>query len=254
MGQGDGIVLRTPNHKVITIDGGSSSVDDVGKYRIMPFLKSQCIKKVDYAIMTHADQDHISGLIEMMEVSDGTGIQVKHLVLPDIRQKDESYLKMVRIAREHGIEILYIEKGNHMKFDHVEVKCIYPDITTEAKDRNDYGAVLDVTFNMFSMLLTGDISSECETDLKDMLKNHYTVLKVAHHGSKYSTSSEFLQEINPEYSVISVGEYNLYGHPSKETLERLEQSGSRIIRTDESGGITIITDGKTMKIQTFINE
>lgn len=254
VGQGDGIVLKTPDHKVITIDGGSSSVDDVGRYRIMPFLKSQCIKKVDYAIMTHADQDHISGLIEMMEVSDGTGIQVKHLVLPDIRQKDESYLKMVRIAREHGVEILYITKGNCLKFDKVEVKCIYPGVTTQAEDRNSYSTVLDVTYNKFSMLLTGDISSECEVNLENMLKSHYTVLKVAHHGSKYSTSNEFLQQINPKYSVISVGEHNLYGHPSKETIERLEQNGSQILRTDKSGEITISTDGESMEINAFINE
>lgn len=254
VGQGDGIVLRTPKQKVITIDGGSTSVDDVGRYRIIPFLKAQCIKKIDYAIMTHADEDHINGLIEMMKTSDGPGIQVKNLVLPDIKLKDQAYQKMIQIAREHGVEILYITKGNCMKFDNVEVKCIYPAVTTQAEDRNDYSAVLDVTYNKFSMLLTGDISSECETDLKDMLQNHYTILKVAHHGSKYSTSSEFLQQINPKYSVISVGERNLYGHPSKETLERLEQNGSQILRTDENGEITISTDGENMEIDTFINE
>lgn len=254
VGQGDGIAIRTPNNKVITVDGGSTSVDDVGKYRIIPFLKSQCISQIDYAVMTHADEDHISGLIEMMKTSDSTGVQVKHLVLPDIRQKDEAYQKMIEIAREHGVAVLYITKGNRMKFDHVEVKCVYPAVTTQAADRNDYSTVLEVTYNEFSMLLTGDISSDCETGLKDKLKNHYTVLKVAHHGSKYSTSNEFLQQINPDYSVISVGEHNLYGHPSAETLERLEQNRSQILRTDKSGEIKITTDGKAMKIQTVIKE
>ena len=248
VGQGDGIIFQTPNHKVITIDGGSTSVNQVGKYRIIPFFKSQCIRKIDYAVMTHADEDHVSGLIEIMKTSDGIGIEVENLVLPDIQCKDEAYHRMIQTAREHGVKILYITKGKYMKFGDVQMKCVYPDITTQAEDRNDYSTVMDVRYHKFSMLLTGDISSKCEADIEDELQNHYTVLKVAHHGSKYSTSESFLQKINPDYNIISVGKQNLYGHPGKETLKRLSDNGGQILRTDKSGEIKICTNGHTMKI------
>jgi competence protein ComEC len=125
-------------------------------------------------------------------------------------------------------------------------------VTTNADDRNDYSTVLSVKYKNFSTLLTGDISTEMENQLQDMLASHYTILKVAHHGSKYSTSKNFLQWIKPDYSVISVGANNMYGHPSAETLERLTQSESRILRTDESGGITVWSDGEQMGIEKMI--
>lgn len=249
VGQGDGIFIRTGNGVNIMIDGGSTSVDGVGQYRIMPFLKSQCIRKIDYAIVTHADTDHISGLMEMIEESDNNGIRIKNLVMPDIQLKDENYVTLIEYAKEHNVNVLYIQSGDKFVFGDVEINCIYPSFTTKAEDRNDYSTVLSVVYGNFSMLLTGDISTESETEIKNMLERHYTILKVAHHGSKYSTSSEFLQWIKPDYSVISVGENNLYGHPSDETLERLNENGSKVMRTDENGGITVSTDGESMEIE-----
>lgn len=249
VGQGDGIFMRTYNGVNIMVDGGSTSVDSVGQYRIIPFLKAQCIRNIDYAIVTHVDNDHISGLIEMVKESDNNGIKVRNVVLPDIHLKDENYNNLIQEAYQHGVNILYITRGNKLNLGSVNIKCIYPSLTTMAEDRNDYSTVLNVTYGDFSMLLTGDISMKPEAEIKDTIKSHYTVLKVAHHGSKYSTSSEFLYWINPDYSVISVGEHNLYGHPSTETLKRLRQNGSKVLRTDESGGITISTDGKKMSIE-----
>lgn len=249
VGQGDGIFIRAENGVTITIDGGSSSVDKVGKYRIIPYLKAECEKKIDYAIVTHADYDHISGLLELLEQSDKNGIQVKNLVLPDIQLKDASYHQMIRTAIAHKVSVLYITKGNEIKAGNVKIKCIYPSGFNVAEDRNDYSTVLHLSYGRFSMLLTGDISTKPEKEIKALVKNHYTVLKVAHHGSKYSTSNEFLQWINPDYSVISVGEHNMYGHPSDETLERLKQSGSKALRTDESGAIVIKMNRNKMQIE-----
>lgn len=248
VGQGDGIFIRTENGTTITVDGGSTSVDSVGKYRIIPFMKSQAIKKIDYAIVTHADADHISGLSEMILESDNNGVRIKNLVMPEIRLKDDTYLSLISSARNHKVNVLYITKGNTLRFGDVEAKCLYPQASTKAEDRNDYSTVLNITYDKFSMLLTGDISTAPESEIMDLLQDNYTILKVAHHGSKYSTSEEFLERTKPDYSVISVGEHNLYGHPSYETLERLKQSGSRILRTDECGGIMVKTDGKTIEI------
>ena len=253
VGQGDGIFIRIDNGTTITVDGGSSSVDNVGQYRIIPFLKSQRVRKIDYAIMTHADNDHISGLVELIKESDHNGVKVKNLILPDIPLRDDVYDQMIRIAGEHKVKVLYITKGNELKLGDVCIKCIYPDASTIAEDRNDSSTVLSVEYKRFSMLLTGDISAKPESELQDMLINHYTILKVAHHGSKYSTSEEFLDWIHPTYSVISVGEHNIYGHPSDETLKRLKKNGSQILRTDESGCITVSTDGEKMEIDGGVN-
>jgi competence protein ComEC len=252
VGQGDGIFMRTADGTSIMIDGGSSSVDSVGQYRIIPFLKAQCIQKIDYAIVTHVDSDHISGLMEIIEMSDENSVSVKNLVMPDIELKDDKYNELIQTAGEHNVKVLYITKGNQFNFSGVNISCIFPSVTTNADDRNDYSTVLSVKYKNFSTLLTGDISTEMENQLQDMLASHYTILKVAHHGSKYSTSKNFLQWIKPDYSVISVGANNMYGHPSAETLERLTQSESRILRTDESGGITVWSDGEQMGIEKMI--
>lgn len=252
VGQGDGIFIRTNNGVSIMVDGGSTSVEGVGQYRIIPFLKAHCVRKIDYAIVTHADVDHISGLMEMIEESDNNGIRIKNLVMPDIRLKDENYITLIESAKQHDVNVLYIRSENRFKLGDVEINCLYPSPDTTAEDRNDYSTVLSVRYGDFSMLLTGDISTEPEGEIKSMLESHYTVLKVAHHGSKYSTSSEFLQWIKPDYSVISVGENNLYGHPNDETLERLNENGSKVVRTDESGGIIVSTDGKSMEIEKTI--
>lgn len=252
VGQGDGIVIRMPNDSVVTIDGGSTSVKKAGENRIIPYLKAECISEIDYAVMTHADTDHISGLIEMLKQSDHYGVKVRNLVLPDIVGKDDAYKQMVLIAEEHGVKVLYIKKDDFMRFGKVELKCIHPCDETKAEDRNGYSTVLGLKYNKFSMLFTGDISSEQERELRASLDYGYTVLKVAHHGSKYSTSDEFLQWTKPKYSMISVGEKNMYGHPSDETLERLKQSGSQIFRTDENGCITVSSDGETIEIERVI--
>lgn len=252
VGQGDGIVIRMTNDIVVTIDGGSTNVKKAGQNRIIPFLKAECISEIDYAVMTHADTDHISGLIEMLKQSDHYGVKVRNLVLPDIVGKDDAYKQMVLIAEEHGVKVLYIKKGDFMRFGKVELKCIHPCDETKADNRNGYSTVLGLKYNKFSMLFTGDISSEQERELRTSLDYGYIVLKVAHHGSKYSTSDEFLQWTKPKYSMISVGEKNMYGHPSDETLKRLKQSGSQIFRTDENGCITVSSDGETIGIERVI--
>lgn len=256
VGQGDGIFVRTDNGTTITIDGGSTSVNQVGKYRIIPYMKAKGIKIIDYAIVTHTDIDHISGLEEMIIESDNQGVKVKNLVMPDIPLKDEAFLKFISLAREHKVNVLYISEGNELKLGSVEFACLNPSLSTKAKDRNDYSMVLSVTYNQFSMLLTGDISSEVEEKIMSTLQNHYTLLKVAHHGSKYSTSEAFLKKINPDYSMISVGEHNLYGHPSGETLSRLADIGTHTYRTDECGGIMVKINqyGNIVKLKGFLEE
>lgn len=239
VGQGDGILIHGDNGTKVMVDGGSTSEKQVAKNCIVPYLKAEGIGTIDYSIITHTDKDHISGILEILENNNSNRIRIKNLVMPDINMKDDTYNELIEKAKLKKINVLYIKKGDPLSLGKTKIKCIYPETTTTASDKNDYCTVLSVKNKTSKILLTGDISKEIEEKIKDDIEENYTVLKVAHHGSNYSSSEKFLKKVNPKYSIISVGKNNSYGHPGNETMERLRKQGGVIYRTDEKGGITI---------------
>lgn len=239
VGQGDGILIHGDNGTKVMVDGGSTSEKQVAKNCIVPYLKAEGIGTIDYSIITHTDKDHISGILEILENNNSNRIRIKNLVMPDINMKDDTYNELIEKAKLKKINVLYIKKGDTLSLGKAKIKCIYPETTTTASDKNDYCTVLSVKNKTSKILLTGDISKEIEEKIKDDIEENYTVLKVAHHGSNYSSSEKFLKKVNPKYSIISVGKNNSYGHPGNETMERLRKQGGVIYRTDEKGGITI---------------
>lgn len=239
VGQGDGILIHGDNGTKVMVDGGSTSEKQVAKNCIVPYLKAEGIGTIDYSIITHTDKDHISGILEILENNNSNRIRIKNLVMPDINMKDDTYNELIEKAKLKKINVLYIKKGDTLCLGKTKIKCIYPETTTTASDKNDYCTVLSVKNKTSKILLTGDISKEIEEKIKDDIEENYTVLKVAHHGSNYSSSEKFLKKVNPKYSIISVGKNNSYGHPGNETMERLRKQGGVIYRTDEKGGITI---------------
>lgn len=271
VGQGDGIFMEMPEGNTYLVDGGSMDVKKVGQYRIEPFLKSKGIWEIDYAIITHTDYDHISGIREIMEnmednrayskIYEGR-IVIRHLMLPDIFEKNETYMELIALAQSKGVEIVYFNKGDRMNEKKVTITCLHPSNDYLAASLNSYSAVFSINYNKFDLLLTGDLQIDGEEllmrEFTDILKEDkkktigmvvdYDVLKIAHHGSKYSTTKEFLQYVKPEYSVISCGEDNRYGHPHGELLNRLENIKSNILITKDWGAITITTDGNQYKI------
>lgn len=239
VGQGDGMLIHGDNGTKVMVDGGSTSEKQVAKNCIVPYLKAEGIGTIDYSIITHTDKDHISGILEILENNNSNRIRIKNLVMPDINMKDDTYDELIEKAKLKKINVLYIKKGDTLSLGKTKIKCIYPETTTTASDKNDYCTVLSVKNKTSKILLTGDISKEIEEKIKDDIEENYTVLKVAHHGSNYSSSEKFLKKVNPKYSIISVGKNNSYGHPGNETMERLRKQGGVIYRTDEKGGITI---------------
>ena len=239
VGQGDGILIHGDNGTKVMVDGGSTSEKQVAKNCIVPYLKAEGIGTIDYSIINHTDKDHISGILEILENNNSNRIRIKNLVMPDINMKDDTYNELIEKAKLKKINVLYIKKGDTLSLGKTKIKCIYPETTTTASDKNDYCTVLSVKNKTSKILLTGDISKEIEEKIKDDIEENYTVLKVAHHGSNYSSSEKFLKKVNPKYSIISVGKNNSYGHPGNETMERLRKQGGVIYRTDEKGGITI---------------
>ena len=253
VGQGDGIFIKAYDGTTITIDGGSSDVKNVAKYRMIPCIKASGTGVIDYAVITHADKDHISGIEEILNMNTENGLTIRNLVMPHVSYEDEAYDELLTAAKTKGIQVLYIKEGDTMKLGKVEIKCIHPDGKYISDNRNDYSTVLSLKYENFSALFTGDIPAEIEKSIINKIDNNYTILKVAHHGSKYSSDMEFLKKVMPAYSVISVGEDNSYGHPGTETINKLKSLNSKILRTDLSGEIEIFSKENNMEIDVMKN-
>ena len=253
VGQGDGIFIKADDGTTIIIDGGSSDVKNVAKYRMIPCIKASGTGGIDYAVITHADKDHISGIEEILNMNTENGLTIRNLVMPHVSYEDEAYDELLTAAKTKGIQVLYIKEGDTMKLGKVEIKCIHPDGKYISDNRNDYSTVLSLKYENFSALFTGDIPAEIEKSIINKIDNNYTILKVAHHGSKYSSDMEFLKKVMPAYSVISVGEDNSYGHPGTETINKLKSLNSKILRTDLSGEIEIFSKENNMEIDVMKN-
>ena len=259
VGQGDAIYMESKSGTTYLVDGGSTDVRNVGRYRLKPFLLAKGTNQLDYAIVTHSDEDHISGLTELIE---DELIEINNLILPDIKKKDDAYTGLESLAREKNITIYYIKAGDILRDGDVRMTCLHPSTNYVASSANAYSTVLSITYREFDLLLTGDLEQEGEKLVTDLLQHQqaekesslavdYDILKVAHHGSKYSTSAEFLSLIRPEISIISCGYNNYYGHPHPETLNRLKETCSKTLITYDSGAITIRTDGMRVEVRTY---
>lgn len=253
VGQGDGIFWRSEEGTTYLCDGGSSSVSQVGKYRLESFLKWSGVGHLDYLILTHMDADHINGA-EYLLTSNPGGVTVECLVLPDIVTEDEAYARLIDLAKEAGIAVRYLSKGDVLRDGELEIECLYPqkDSQVGEEDKNAYSLVLQLVYGDFLALLTGDLEGAGERAvLKSGRLLDADLLKVAHHGSKGSTSEIFLQQVRPEQAILSYGQNNRYGHPHKELLERLREAGCRIYETAKDGAVTVYSDGERYRIETY---
>lgn len=261
VGQGDGVVMNLPGDITFLIDGGSTNISDLGKYRIEPYLKYKGITSIDYAVITHVDKDHISGVMELMGSmkEDNTKDKlIKNLVLPYINSSDEAYESLITLAGRKGIPVLVIKKGDVFNIGEISIRCLHPTKEFIATSRNAYSTVLSLTYKEFDLLLTGDLEKDGEILVTDELMNDiygkkdYEVLKVAHHGSKFSSYKEFLDLVKPEYAIISCAMKNTYGHPHRELLDRLKEVTDDIKITYETGAVTISTNGERMRVWEYL--
>ncbi|WP_455714430.1 ComEC/Rec2 family competence protein [Anaerosporobacter sp.] len=274
--QGDSIYIKTPKGVSILVDGGSSDVKEIGKYRIEPFLKSQGVRMIDYVVLTHMDADHINAVMEIMErmsdvkedrqsktsklssmaFYDGQ-VGIKNLILPETSLIDETYTQIENLARMKGIKLHYFGRGDTISEGELTINCLHPYLEYNTDSKNDTSIVLELTYRQFDALLLGDLESGGEKELinrakenpKSLLtvqKKGYDIIKIAHHGSKYSTSDEFLEYFSARIAWISSGYGNRYGHPHKELLERLKENHIPYRWTVNEGAITISTDGERM--------
>lgn len=249
VGQGDGICMELPDGRVYLMDGGSSDVSKVGNYRLVPFLKAKGIRKIDAVFLSHGDTDHINGIAELLEEKQ---IFIDCVCLPAGAEQEE-FAEIKDLARARNISVRTIQAGDFWENNGTKFWCLNPADVTESG--NAASVVLYMEYQNFSMLLTGDLEGEGEKSVAALLRSNaitgISVLKVAHHGSKNSTQEEFLRQCSPAVAVISCGERNTYGHPHKETLERLNDMGTAVYRTDCSGAVQITVAGNRMKVTEY---
>lgn len=249
IGQGDCILFQTAEGHTALIDGGSTSQKDIYRYILKPAMSYYGIAHLDYVVATHTDEDHISGIRDLLEAHFPVGT----FITGDENEEDHS---LTDAALANRTEIVYLKRGDQLQLGTVRLSCLYPYKGLQVDDKNDKSVVLYMAYGMFRGLFTGDLSSEHEEDVMRAVGENrpVTLLKVGHHGSKYSTSDEFLDYFKPVNAVISCGEGNRYGHPHPETLERLQQAGSRVFRTDREGAIEVVVRQRDYSIHSFLKD
>lgn len=261
VGQGDSLFVVFPGGKTMLIDGGGAfggfpghelSIGiDPGEEAVSPYLWSRGFQKLDVVALTHAHQDHLGGLTAILEnFRVGTlwiGREVSSPVL----------VKLEEIARARRTPIEHELRGKSFSWDGVDGAFLWPETAgqeTAAPAKNNDSLVLHLRYGNRRLLLTGDAEKQAEKEIlaenpADALRAD--VLKVGHHGSRNSTSPEFLAAVQPQVGIISAGENNPYGHPNAELIERLANAHVRILRTDRDGAIHVLTDGTRMEIACF---
>lgn len=250
VGQGDCTLIEMASGDTALIDCGSSNITDVSSGRIIPMLNYYGIKSLDYVFLSHADSDHISGMTELIEAE-----KVKNIILPD-RPDNSGFIEIISLAKAYDIPVLYVNSGDKVSAGEVSFICLHPAENDNTEDENSSSMVLKLEYKEFSVLFTGDLdmtgeSRVIEAALRYGISIDSDILKVGHHGSKYSTGEEFLRYVLPENSVISCSENNTYGHPSEEVLERLGSSMSDIYITKDSGAVIVKTNGRDYRIEAF---
>lgn len=260
VGQGDAIFLHSAAGQNILLDGGSTSVSKVGTYRILPFLKCSGVRTVDYMILTHGDEDHVNGLLEVLRESGEGGPVVKQLAVPDISDQEEGNRPIIALAQKKGIPVVYLSEGVAMQSGELSLTCLNPVKNFQAESANAGSITISLQYKKFSCLLTGDLEGEGEEHVRTLLEcargkyrlpASYTMLKVAHHGSKNSTSQEFLELVQPSLALISCGRKNRYGHPHPELMKRLEDTQCKIFRTDQTGAVYICVKRDKIILTTY---
>ena len=255
VGQGDSTLIRVSN-KTILIDGGGSSYGetfDVGEQTLFPYLLDRGINTIDYVIVSHFDSDHCQGLNFIME-----NMKVKNAIISSLGQESNEYDTFLSLAKKQNTNLIYVKKGDIIKIGDCTIKILFPDnepITDNKKNNN--AIVFKFLWKNISILFTGDIEEKAENKILSLYSDNLeelksTILKVAHHGSKTSTTKAFLEAVKPQFALIGVGEDNNFGHPNSGVIERLESIGCEIYRTDKYGEISIKFN-KQIIINTILN-
>ena len=241
VGQGDAVLLRSPEGKTVLIDAGTGRTDMVAE------LQGRGVTQLDLAVATHPHADHIGDMEDVLRAMP-VGVYMDN----GVPHTSNLYTDLMATVEELGVPYMEAEAGQHIQFgEEAAIDVLWPTKTKLRGTRSDLNAnsvVLRLTHGDNCFLFVGDAEEETEVRLQVRGLEQCAVLKVAHHGSNHSSMDRFLGKLQPSVALISVGEHNRYNHPGEETLRRLERHGAEVHRTDTQGALRIISDGHTLQV------
>jgi competence protein ComEC len=240
VGQGDSIFIEIKDSCML-IDAGENNKGTT----VLNYLEDQNVDKLDYVIATHPHSDHIGGLDTVLR-----SISADKVIMPDVTHTTATFEDVLDVLEEKGMKITKAKVGDKYRLGPASFEIISPN-SDSYEDLNNYSVGIKLTYGNNSFLLAGDAEKLSE---EEMLKNGIDlssdVLKLGHHGSAYSSCSDFLDAVNPEYAVISVGADNEYGHPHAATMQAMKDRNIKIYRTDKQGTVVFTSDGNTISVNT----
>lgn len=252
VGQGDSIIVRTPRNKILLIDGGGSSYGnhDVGEKVVVPYLLKNGIKKIDFILVSHFHNDHVGGVYKVVE-----DLNIGEVFIGEQVEDTENYYNLMDICEEKGVKPTTIRGGNLIELENnLKLYILNPHklLLGSRDDLNNNSVVALLKYNDKKILFTGDIEAEAENVILATYPNlRADIIKIPHHGSRFSSTDQFLEQIDPQIAAIQVGK-NLFGHPHNEVLEKLNKNNSYVFRNDENGAIIITIDREKISIKTTL--
>lgn len=259
VGQGDSCLIRYKGINIMIDSGGSLSKNkdgksyDIGENVLNNYLLNRGITRLDYIMASHFDEDHSQGFVFLLK-----NMKVKNVIISEQYKTSSIYEQFKQICKKQNIQIIYVRSGDEIRIKDLAVKILHPkskENQISENPLNNNAIVCMVKYKNRRILFTGDIEKVAENEMFKEYTNGLKadILKVGHHGSKTSTTKEFLDLINPSIALIGVGQNNKFGHPNEDVIKRLEEKNIQIYRTDEMGEISVIIDknGK-IKINTHI--
>ena len=271
VGQGDSALVTLPDGSTLLVDGGGrpgpfrqDAVSDndeekferdtrsIGEAVVSEFLWHRGLDRVDYILATHADADHIDGLNDIAR-----NFRVRAALVARTPKSDQEFARFSETVSAQRIPIQIIGAGDELRFGAVTMSVLWPQSAQNADlpSQNNDSIVLRVRFGRRSFLLTGDIEAHAEEALVPLAEIlRADVVKVAHHGSKTSSTPGFIAATQPRYAIISVGQTSIFGHPNPDVVKRWEASGAQVLRTGNSGTITFSTNGNDLTVETFVKQ
>ncbi len=250
VGQGDSVLVTMPDGTTLLVDGGGNLMDAtrrIGETVVSEYLWWRGLDEIDYILVTHADADHIDGLNDVLK-----NFTVRNALIARTPSNDPEFSKFSETLKQTNTHAELLQAGDVIHFGDVELNVLWPPAGGETSTNND-SLVLRLEFGERSILLTGDIEKQAEKSLLDSGQTlRADVVKVPHHGSKTSSTEDFVRATAPQFAIISVGRHSMFGHPHKEVVQRWQSHGATVPTTGECGTITVTTDGRDLRLKRFI--
>ncbi len=236
VGQADSVLIRNGNYNML-IDAGNNEDGE----KLVNYFKTLGIEEFTYVFATHPHEDHIGGMDDIIN-----NFKIDNYYMSNKLSTTKTFMDVLDALDGRNLKYTVPNKGDTLKLGDANIKVIYPG--DDKSNINDSSIVLKITYGKNSFLLTGDATSNVERKIyNEDIKSD--VLKVAHHGSSYSSTDVFLDKVKPYYAVISVGKNNIYNHPSNKTLEKLNKRNIKVYRTDLDGTIVFTSDGENLSVK-----